>query len=70
MLYYKVKHDAYDYLNKYAVVKNELLTARERNIKCRYLSDDIFEPVNISKNNIFWFFGARFECGSDPVKNF
>lgn len=23
----------------------------------------LFEPVEISKNNIYWFFGCRFECG-------
>ena len=24
--------------------------------------DTFFEPVEISKNNIYWFFGCRFEC--------
>ena len=54
--------DAYDYFSKYGVIENELLTVKERNKKCPYLMDIIFEPVNISKRNIFWSFGVRFEC--------
>lgn len=62
MKYYRVKRDAYDYFNKYGVVENELLTEKERNTKVRYLKDDIFEVVNINKNNTFFSFGVRFEC--------
>lgn len=65
MLYYRVKDDAYDYFNKYAVVKNELLTARERNTKCRYISDEHFEAVQISKKKTFFNFGCRFEIKRD-----
>lgn len=64
MLFYKVvKGDKYDYFNGYTTIKNELLTPRERNAKFRYLNDDVFEPVNISKRNTYWMFGARFEIG-------
>lgn len=53
-----------DYFSGYSTVKNELLTKRERNTKFRYLQDDIFKPVNVSKKNTYWFFGARFENGT------
>lgn len=61
MLFYKVRRDAYDYFNKYGVVKDELLTKRERDTKCRYLKDDVFEEVEVSKKKTFWSFGCRFE---------
>lgn len=61
MLFYKVRRDAYDYFNKYGVVKNELLTEKERNTKCRYLKDEVFQPVEVSKKKTFWSFGCRFE---------
>lgn len=62
MKYYKVKKDIYDYFSKHAVIENELLTEKERNRKCPYLSDNVFEIVNIPKTKIFWNFGVRFEC--------
>lgn len=61
MLYYRVRRDAYDYFNKNAAVKNELVTQKERDSKFRYLKDDVFEPVQISKKKTFWNFGCRFE---------
>ena len=61
MLFYRVRRDAYDYFNKYAVIEGELLTEKERNRKARYLKDDIFQPVEISKQKTFWSFGCRFE---------
>lgn len=61
MKFYKVVKDGYDYFNKNAVIKNELLTERERNTKVRYLSDDYFEPVEVSKKGTYYSFGVRFE---------
>lgn len=62
MKYFRVVvGDKHDYFTGYTTIKNELLTARERNTKFRYLSDDIFEVVEISRKNIYWLFGARFE---------
>lgn len=61
MKYYKAIKEAYDYFNKMGTVKNELFTEKERNTKVRYLSDDVFEIVNISKNKTFFNFGCRFE---------
>lgn len=63
MKFYKaIKGDVYDYLTGYATVKNELVTQRERDTKFRYLSDSVFEEVNVSKKRTFWNFGVRFEC--------
>ena len=61
MKFYRATTDAYDHFNKYGVVKNELLTEKERNGKVRYLNDSIFEEVEISKRRTFWSFGCRFE---------
>lgn len=65
MLYYRAKGDFYDYFNNYEVIRNELLTAKERNRKCRYLSDNCFEAVNISKKDIYFSFGVRFQIGTN-----
>lgn len=65
MTFYKVLVDGKrDYFTGYSTVKNELLTERERNTKFRYLQDDIFKPVEVSKKKTYWFFGARFENGT------
>lgn len=62
MKYYKVnkKYDGIS-INKLTLICNELFTEKERekyNIPFRFL-----EERNISKNNIFWSFGCRFEIG-------
>ncbi len=65
MVFYKViKGDKHDYFTGYTTVKNELVTQRERDTKFRYLNDDCFQQVNVSKKNTYWFFGARFENGT------
>ena len=61
MLFYKVIREAHDYFTGNTAIKNELLTQRERDSKFRYLKDDIFQPVQISKKKTFWNFGCRFE---------
>lgn len=62
MKFYKVIVDGkHDYFTGYTTIKNELLTEKERNSKFRYLHDDIFQIVNVSKKATFWCFGARFE---------
>lgn len=63
MKFYRViKEDKTDYFNGYTTVKGELLTEKERKRNFRYLPDDVFEEVEISKKNTFWIFGCRFEC--------
>ena len=54
----------HDYFTGYTTIKNELLTEKERNTKFRYLMDDCFKIVEISKKNVYWCFGARFEMGT------
>lgn len=62
MMYYKVTvGDKHDYFTGYTTVLGELVTPKERNKKFRYLPDYIFKPVNISKRDVVWIFGARFE---------
>lgn len=65
MKYYRATKEAYDYFNKNMTVKNELLTPRERNTKFRYLKDNCFEEVEVSKKNTYINFGVRFEKGTD-----
>ena len=61
MLYYKAIKDGYDYFNKNTLIKNELLTTKERNSRVRYLPDSYFQIIEIPKSRVFWSFGARFE---------
>ena len=63
MKFYRAIEDGkHDYFTGHTTIKNELLTEKERHTKFRYLSDSIFEPVEVSKRKTFWCFGARFEC--------
>ena len=62
MKFYKAIREAHDYFTGYTTVKDELVTQRERDTKYRYLSDSVFEEVDVSKKKTFWNFGARFEC--------
>lgn len=65
MKYFRVVKEKYDYFNKNMTVMNELLTPRERNTKFRYLGDDCFEEVEVSKKNTYINFGVRFEIGTN-----
>lgn len=62
MLFYKATKEVHDYFTGYTTIKNELVTQKERDTKFRYLSDSVFEKVEVSKKKTFWNFGARFEC--------
>ena len=61
MLYYRAKKEKHDYCTGYTTIPGELLTERERDTKFRYLSDDVFEVVNVSRKRTYWSFGCRFE---------
>ena len=62
MTYYKVlKGDINDRATGYTTIKNELLTERERETHFKTLNNSIFKIVNISKRNIYFMFGARFQ---------
>ena len=60
-IYFKAKRDAMDYFNNYPVVKDELLTPKERHTAARYLDDSVFEIVEISQKKTYKYFGTRFE---------
>lgn len=62
MKFYKAIVEKHDYFTGYTTVVGELVTQRERDTKFRYLADDVFTVVNVSKKRTFWSFGARFEC--------
>lgn len=62
MKFYKAIAEKHDYFTGYTTVINELITQKERDSKFRYLSDDCFIMVEVSKKKIYWFFGARFEA--------
>ena len=61
MKYYKVKKEADQKRRKDGsiYIANELYTEKEA-IR-QHLNLAFMEPVEISKNKIYWFFGARFE---------
>lgn len=61
MKYYKALAEKHDYFTGYTTIPSELVTQRERDTKFRYIGDDVFQQVEISKSKIFWSFGARFE---------
>ena len=61
MMYYRAIKEAHDYFTGYTTVKNELITEKERNTKFRYLTDNVFETVNVSRKKIYWAFGCRFQ---------
>jgi len=63
MMYYKALDDRYDYFTGNALVKNELITPRERNTKYRYISDRFFSVVNVKKTETYFNFGVRLQAG-------
>ena len=65
MTYFKARTDAYDYFSHRGVVAGELLTAKERDSLVRYLSDDLFEMVEIPKSKTFTSFGVRKEVNRE-----
>ena len=64
MLYYRAKAEKHDYFTGYTAIPGELLTQRERDTKFRYLSDDIFDTVEVSRKRTFMMFGCRFQMGN------
>ena len=43
MKYYKARKDSYDWINKNLVLKDELITKKERDSKFRYVADFSFD---------------------------
>lgn len=61
MKYYKALAEKHDYFTGWTTVKDELITQKERDTRFRYLSDDVFKPVEVSRKKTFINFGVRFE---------
>ena len=60
MLYYRANAEYHDYFTGNTTIPGELITERERNTKYRYLSDNCFTKVKISKRDVYISFGARY----------
>ena len=58
MKFYKAICEKHDYFTGYTTCIGELVTERERNCKFRYLNDDVFEIVEVSKKKTYWILGA------------
>lgn len=65
MKYYRAKTDAYDRKTEFNLVRNELLTEREKILFCPSLKEDLFETVQVKKTETYFFFGCRFEDGKE-----
>ena len=63
MIYYQVT-DKLAQTNGHIFIRGELFTEREMD-KNKYRKDNekFFVRREIKKNNVYWSFGARFECG-------
>lgn len=59
MKYYVAMKDTYDYFNKFAVIKSELLTEKERNSKASHISDSAFKVMEINRSHTMINFGVR-----------
>lgn len=68
MKYYRARKDAYDRKTEFNLVRNELLTEREKSLFCPTLKDSLFEIVQVKKSNTYIFFGCRFEYGKEYGK--
>ena len=63
MIYYQVT-DKLAQINGHIFIQGELFTEKEMD-KNKYRKDNenFFIKREIKKNNVYWSFGARFECG-------
>lgn len=61
MKFYKVNRQMFDYFTGNTAIEGELVTEKERSSKLRYLPDEIFTPVEVSKRNTVWIFGCRWQ---------
>ena len=59
MTYYRSKGEYHDYFTGNTAIPGELITKRERNTKYRYLCDNCFELVNVSRKDVYMQFGVR-----------
>ena len=66
MHYYRVvKGDVLDKRTGAYTIKNELFTKTEKAILFPTLKENVFEEVDINRKHTYFFFGARFEFGTE-----
>lgn len=63
MKLFRVRAEKRDYFTGHTAKEGELITAKERNTKFRYLEDYLFQPVNVKASAIVHKDGARYERG-------
>ncbi len=68
MKYYKAIAEKHDYFTGYTTSYGELITEKERNTKFRYLQNDCFQTVEVSKRNTVFIFGCRYEIGTSEER--
>ena len=62
MKYLKPIAEKHDRFTGWTTIPGELLTEKERERRFRYLPDEIFQKVYVSKKRTYKMFGVRFEC--------
>lgn len=62
MMYYKSNSEMMDKVTGWTVIKNELVTDRERDKRFPNLPDYIFTRVCLSSRDTYKTFGIRFQC--------
>jgi len=62
MKYFKANCDSFDWATEWPLIKNELVTEKERAVRYPNISNNCFDSVEISKNKTYKSFGLRFEC--------
>ncbi|MBO5960922.1 MAG: hypothetical protein J6P99_03710 [Paludibacteraceae bacterium] len=60
MKYYRSNGEYHDYFTGYTTVPGELITKRERNTHFRYLSDNCFTLVEVSKRDTYFSIWSAF----------
>lgn len=62
MMYYRSTAEMTDHFTGWTVIKNELVTDRERDKRFPNLPDYIFTRVKINSRDTYKTFGIRFQC--------
>lgn len=58
MLFYMALQDAYDLETGFTLVRDQLLTKKERLTKAKSLPDSYFKIVDINRNKTHFFYGG------------
>lgn len=58
MLFYMALQDAYDFETGFVLVRDQLLTKKERTLKAKSIPDELFKVVDINRNKTHFFYGG------------